>query len=415
MSDSAENTDSHEGLGDGKETRFLVHNFTFLMLREDDYVVSPKSMAFLVDNGFDFNKQFQDGILYKPGNDEEIANPVKAALDSNHIMRSIFHHVLERNVPVCLHNGLLDLLFLYQSFYAELPAQLGSFNADLTEMFPGGLYDTKYIAEFVTREKASFLAYLFRKYERDHLERNLTKRKDYLCFEIQQRLPSIEKKDTPLPSVNPKRPALDTGKPYCEQYAAHGYCNEGRHCHRTHDLDLILDEVDVESTAGKATRRRKRQKMMEAKKALESDGTSQSDSVSGMQAAAGDDKEERKTNLVEMSTAVSTASVAPALPPSSPAIISGPDPKTMSADASLFEKYHSACFDAYMTGFIFAHQCLEYPSHREEHRNRMYLMGKQIPLLLSGSNFSKTSKNHQQKRSRLKPAYLVNVKEEAGK
>ena len=79
-------------------------------------------------------------------------------------MRSIFLHILERKVPIALHNGLLDLLFVYHSFYAHLPRELSTFTSDLSEMFPCGLYDTKYIADFQTREKASFLAYLFRKW-----------------------------------------------------------------------------------------------------------------------------------------------------------------------------------------------------------------------------------------------------------
>ena len=55
------------------------------------------------------------------------------------------------------------MIYLYHSFYADLPDKLNTFVADLSEMFLGGIIDTKYIADFVTREKSSFLAYLFRK------------------------------------------------------------------------------------------------------------------------------------------------------------------------------------------------------------------------------------------------------------
>jgi target of EGR1 protein 1 len=62
-------------------------------------------------------------------------------------------------------------MFIYHSLYASLPTELDVFVADLAEMFDGdqealrsGLFDTKYVAEYVTREKASFLAYLFRKW-----------------------------------------------------------------------------------------------------------------------------------------------------------------------------------------------------------------------------------------------------------
>ena len=78
-------------------------------------------------------------------------------------MRSIFNAILFKKAPVVVHNGLLDFMFLYYSFYADLPNELPTFITDLNDLFPSGIYDTKYVADFVTREKSSFLSLLFRK------------------------------------------------------------------------------------------------------------------------------------------------------------------------------------------------------------------------------------------------------------
>ena len=50
-------------------TAYIVHNFNFLLLSMESHQVSPSSLSFLVDNGFDFNRQYREGIPYQPGDD----------------------------------------------------------------------------------------------------------------------------------------------------------------------------------------------------------------------------------------------------------------------------------------------------------------------------------------------------------
>ena len=135
---------------------FHVQTFNILTLCSEDYIVEPGSLKFLVEHGFDFCKQYAEGLPYYRGADR---NSIPSNED---FVRQVFMEIIRQKKPVVLHNGFIDLVFLYQNFYAQLPQTVTSFAADLAEMFPNGIYDTKYISDYVCRKPASFLEYVFR-------------------------------------------------------------------------------------------------------------------------------------------------------------------------------------------------------------------------------------------------------------
>jgi len=79
-------------------------------------------------------------------------------------LRNLFAEIVQAKVPVAFHNGLVDLMFLYQNFWAALPSTSPTFLADLTQLFPAGIFDTKFVTDYEHKMPASYLEYVFRKW-----------------------------------------------------------------------------------------------------------------------------------------------------------------------------------------------------------------------------------------------------------
>ena len=78
--------------------------------------------------------------------------------------KNLFTELCSINVPIVFHNGLVDLIFIYENLYTSLPPTVAMFLADLVDLFPSGVIDTKYITDFEHMMQASYLEYVFRKW-----------------------------------------------------------------------------------------------------------------------------------------------------------------------------------------------------------------------------------------------------------
>jgi target of EGR1 protein 1 len=88
----------------------------------------------------------------------------------------------ERGVHLVIHNGFMDMVYVYESFIGVLPDTITGFLHVLAMTFTGGIFDTKYMSKRVANERSTFLEFLFKKYDR-LLDNRFNTDKIYFKFE----------------------------------------------------------------------------------------------------------------------------------------------------------------------------------------------------------------------------------------
>lgn len=413
---------------------YLSQIYNLTLLCTEDYTIEPQSVQFLVQHGFDFNKQYSQGIPYYKGNDKGDERCLQS-------VRTLFLELLQARKPLILHNGLIDLAFLYQCFYAQLPDKMMNFIADLSEMFPAGIYDTKYASEFEIRFMASYLEYAYKKCKREN-DKLMDSSSRHLILEFCH-YPAIMSAyvDYRLCSL-PDPAAVDssTEAPHiCERFSAYGWCPDGFKCTQSHNIDLIIQE-DEKCKQEKKKRRRKR------KKAATNEDPAEMDLEPPRKQSAGVPLKGSETEQGEMGASeytvnnnedcqmneeqdgaknlpgavLSEQSHQPGDPEKTPSPLreeaapliqdstsinhSAPaeKPKLVSSSEG---GTHRAGFDAFMTGYIMAYVCMLKEKSSDSAAscclpdclNKVYLSGKNVPLQIVKSIFSKSSRAHIQK------------------
>ncbi|XP_030629875.1 target of EGR1 protein 1 [Chanos chanos] len=417
----------YKKLDDKADTTYLVQVYNLTLLCTEEYIIEPQSVQFLVQHGFDFNKQYAQGIPHYKGNDK--------GGDAHGInMRSLYVELLRASKPLVVHNGLIDMVFLYQCFYAHLPEKLGTFTADLSQMFPSGVYDTKYATEYELRYTASYLEYAYKKCKLDNsrsIEGGGSGPRMFLEFcnyagHMQNYVdyrPCIDQQSQQAPQN------------ICVQFSAYGWCPNGSRCSMSHDTDLIIqqDERSREDKRKKRKRKKKQKAVQEEANApVEKERCASPDSK---RANVEDMEQEEKRQDQEgtgtgtgppVPQPVSGAEAADKNPPnttageenrnsvseSKPDTSDGPHSATLTPetgdgtkDRKLEGGTHRAGFDAFMTGYIFAFaSCLAAKPEESNPEswvpgcaNKLYLSGKSVPLHVAKSTFSKSSKAHVRK------------------
>ncbi|XP_038048473.1 target of EGR1 protein 1-like [Patiria miniata] len=416
---------------------FLAQTFNITTLCSEDYTVEPGSLKFLVDHGFDFNKQYASGVPYHRGQDKE-----ETESEDTQTLRTLFSELIRSSKPVVFHNGLVDLVFLYQNFYAELPASFSQFISDLCEIFPGGIFDSKYLAEFEARMQASYLEYAFRRSQRTNA-RLASRGQQHVAVEFckyQEDASFVGFHHCGLPSSftdqgGAAREGAKQTAELCGIYAAHGHCKNGIRCPKSHDPDAIQDADERREQRQRRKRKRRRKRhddsndegFPNAKKEKEDDdddddgdedGSCHGDTERDENADAAEDLKEEESSVQAEDTTSKPVNGESSENKSSLTRQEEASPQKLPKQTG----GHRAGYDAFMTGFIMAtlasttmgqHSGPSQPAKTEggqefveafrltEFRNRLFLSAKAVPLLIAKSKFAKTSQNHRQKMKRL--------------
>ena len=198
----------------------------------------------------------------------------------------------------------------------------------------------------------------------------------------------------------------------------HGWCTKGKYCPKSHDLDLIID-ID-EFTKDRKSRKRKRRKQNQLSKGSSgvdnvtdtgANGDADSDAVSDMSVNLttdrlenGMDIEEKIENQKSIQNGVVNGNKVQAGITDDTRLCRncGKSTNLLSSSGG-----HRAGYDAFMTGFIYAVYLTQLSGGEREGKmadwkNKLYLCGKDYPLSVSKSNFSKQSKEHLEKIAKIR-------------
>ncbi|KAJ2713055.1 hypothetical protein H4R19_002438 [Coemansia spiralis] len=348
---------------------YNAHGFNFILQAQNTHLINPASLTFLAQNGFDLSKQAAQGIRYFSGpNPRPVQVKTPEINTEGALLRDIFLDLVRARRPIVIHNGLFDLVYLYQSFFGPLPDSYESFACDLHQMFPGGVYDTKYMAESLCPGDASYLAYAY------HKNRRVQKSRESAGDPAVQIKLKVMAASTRPPSQPAPTPPNSADRSYCEGFAAHGHCRLKDQCPRSHSIDHILDCQEKEReqlAAGEA-----QEAPSNKRKSDEVDGSSNARPTKALKAGRAGTAPEMSVHRPaeasnELAAAVTTLTV---------------------SDSSGQDMCHTAAYDAYMTGYIFASLRILHGDELEKHKNKVYRMGRSSePLLIQASQYAATS------------------------
>ena len=230
--DSPDTVAESDDDGNAKERiSYKVATYDMLLTCQSEFSMSSDSGEFLASHKFDFNNMFLKGIPYVRASTEKISEKEKleggkkSKWQWDKLPRGLLWRIGRQGVPLIVHNGLFDLVFLYAAFQGPLPDTLQGFIVSLLDCMPAGYWDSKVLATD-TKERCSFLGFLFAK--------GVLQNKVFI--RNSEKLPSSN-------ATDPLKESTEDGKDIlCALYSFRGFCPRGPVCPFSHDPFAVLEQ-----------------------------------------------------------------------------------------------------------------------------------------------------------------------------
>lgn len=362
---------------EGPKQCYEVATYDWLMSCQDDFTTNANAGEFLVSHNFDFNRMFKKGIPYTRASTEKPPDLDGADVEKSSSLwrwdklpRGLLWRIGRQGVPIVLHNGFFDLAFLYAAFQGPLPPTLHGFIGALLDCVPAGYWDNKMLAS-VAAEPRSYLGYLF------------------AGAVMKEKISVINTSGLPADALTdpPDENSPDFAKDIlCELYAFRGFCPRGISCPFKHDPFAALEREKKHELPKDNKEAFKRHKVQS--KQLKAHRNKVNSARSGLS------KKQRRKLLVNAVSQVSPlAACKEGVPSAEDAISRKSSEEPDSIDVKPYqtdneEKVHSAGWDAFCTGYLFAVYRLHLPSaNLSDCRNRIALARKAKGLYLCKSSF----------------------------
>lgn len=329
-----------------------------------EFTTDECAAKFLTEHDFDFKRQDEWGIPYVN------CSSLNGDVDCNSsqepaTLRNLFRSLIGCKKQIVLHNGFLDLAFLYGSFFEPLPEQVATFAGHLKVLFPSGVFDTKFLS-IVAKLNSSYLEYIFYCQQRKNLVHMKNKKRSVVVTFAGQEVETEEFLDlrnmkTHILSWNPT-PGKESN--ICAHFSSHGWCSNGNNCRYTHNVDAILDYESVKHLIYEKSAKKKQQYI---------------------------NRINFLRNLIDQDLSYQQ----------SPSNVQSPVKVFGRGEPSETSNAHHSGYDAFMTGYSFVTFVNDMFCYDDKHRkstiNLVYVSGHKHPFRIQQSDFSRVSSSFKAK------------------